>query len=336
MVIFFGVVDLEGVFNFFAVIVGIRPVGRLRIVVGIGGLANRFTGHGIGAKSGVLFAGDITGLFGFTDRLRWFFGIPGRLVRVGFGRRLFRFGFLALLGLDERLPVGDRDLIIIRMDFGKGEESVSIAAVVDEGRLQRRLDPGYLGEIDISAKLFPVFGFEVEFLNAISADDDHPSFLGVAGIDEHFIGHKARLSTLAPGRSAVGAEARIAKAGERTLFVVVNEAPSAFARSPSRPPVGVGFCDGDNCGVTRCISGAVTSMSSLSRTNTRTVRAIRPGCRCPPGQPDGGPPSVVRDRRVAAAPVTSAGRWGPRSMHPPGNKLRQSECARTMNSVPAL
>ena len=48
---------------------------------------------------------------------------------------------LALLGLDQRLPVGDRDLVVVGMDFRKGEEAVAVAAVIDERRLQRRLDP---------------------------------------------------------------------------------------------------------------------------------------------------------------------------------------------------
>ena len=62
----------------------------------------------------------------------------------------------ALVLGDQRLPVGDRDLIIVGMDFAEGEEAVAVAAVVDEGGLQRRLDPRHLGEIDIAAKLFAV------------------------------------------------------------------------------------------------------------------------------------------------------------------------------------
>ena len=42
----------------------------------------------------------------------------------------------ARVGLDQRLPVGDRDLVIVRMDFGKRQEAVAIAAVLDERRLQ--------------------------------------------------------------------------------------------------------------------------------------------------------------------------------------------------------
>ena len=52
---------------------------------------------------------------------------------------------LALLGGDQRLPVGDRDLIVIRVDFVERQETVAVAAVVDERRLQRGFDAGDLG-----------------------------------------------------------------------------------------------------------------------------------------------------------------------------------------------
>jgi hypothetical protein len=42
----------------------------------------------------------------------------------------------ALVGFDQGLPVGDRDLIIIRMDFAEGQETVAVTAIFDEGCLQ--------------------------------------------------------------------------------------------------------------------------------------------------------------------------------------------------------
>src|SRR5262249_57266997 len=44
----------------------------------------------------------------------------------------------ALLFGDQRLPVGDRDLVVVGMDFAERQEAVAIAAVFDERRLQRR------------------------------------------------------------------------------------------------------------------------------------------------------------------------------------------------------
>jgi hypothetical protein len=56
----------------------------------------------------------------------------GAGVGLGVGGALRAF----LLG-DQGLPVGDRDLIVVRMDFAEGEETVAVSAVVDEGGLQR-------------------------------------------------------------------------------------------------------------------------------------------------------------------------------------------------------
>ena len=83
----------------------------------------------------------------------------------------FRLGVAvgALFLVDQRLPVGDRDLVVVGMDFGEGEEAMAVAAVIDEGRLQRRLDPRNLGQIDVAAKLLAAGGLEIKFLDATAA-----------------------------------------------------------------------------------------------------------------------------------------------------------------------
>ncbi len=68
-------------------------------------------------------------------------------------RFLFGLAVGAFISLDQRLPVGDGDLVIVRVDFAEGEEAVAIAAVFDEGRLQRRFNAGDFGKVDITAKL---------------------------------------------------------------------------------------------------------------------------------------------------------------------------------------
>ncbi len=55
-----------------------------------------------------------------------------------------------LLG-NQRLPIGHRDLVVVGMDFAERQEPVAIATIIDEGGLERRLDPRDLGEIDISS-----------------------------------------------------------------------------------------------------------------------------------------------------------------------------------------
>jgi hypothetical protein len=105
------------------------------------------------------------------------------------------FGFFlglamgALVGLDQRLAIGDRDLVVVGMNFAEGEEAMAIAAIFDESRLQRRLYARDLGEINVAAKLFALRGLEIKLFDAIAADHDNPGLLRVGGIDKHFVGH---------------------------------------------------------------------------------------------------------------------------------------------------
>ena len=75
---------------------------------------------------------------------------PTTAAPLGF---FFRLAMRALFLFDQRLAIGDGNLIIVGMNFAEGEEAVAIAAVVDKRRLQRGLDPRHLGEIDIASQL---------------------------------------------------------------------------------------------------------------------------------------------------------------------------------------
>ena len=89
----------------------------------------------------------------------------------------------AFIGLDQRLTVGNRDLVIIGMDFAEGQEAVAIAAIFDEGGLKRRFYAGDLGEIDVAAQLLALGGLEVKFFDAVAADHNDPGLFRVGGID---------------------------------------------------------------------------------------------------------------------------------------------------------
>jgi len=102
---------------------------------------------------------------------------------------LFGLAMGALLGLDQRLTVGDRDLVVVRMDFAEGEEAVTVAAIFDESGLQRGLYPRHLGEVDIAAQLLALGGFEVKLFDAIAADHDNTGLFRMRGIDQHLVGH---------------------------------------------------------------------------------------------------------------------------------------------------
>jgi hypothetical protein len=94
-----------------------------------------------------------------------------------------------LLGFDQRLPVGNRDLVVVGMDFAEGEEAVAVAAIFDESGLERGFDPCDLGEVDIPAQLLALRGLEIKLFDAIAADHDDPGLFRVGGIDQHLVGH---------------------------------------------------------------------------------------------------------------------------------------------------
>jgi len=102
---------------------------------------------------------------------------------------LFGLAMGAFVSLDQRLAVGDRNLIIVGMDFAEGEEAVAVAAIFDEGRLQRRLYARDLGEVDVAAQLLALGGFEIKLFDAIAADHNDPGLFRVGSIDQHFVGH---------------------------------------------------------------------------------------------------------------------------------------------------
>ncbi len=87
----------------------------------------------------------------------------------------------------QRFAVGQRDLVVIRVDFVEGQKAVAIAAILDEGGLQAGLYPRNLGEIDAPAKLFAGGAFKIEFFNAAVVGDHHPRLFGVGGVDQHYL-----------------------------------------------------------------------------------------------------------------------------------------------------
>jgi hypothetical protein len=126
------------------------------------------------------------------------------------------FAMGAFVRLDQGLSVGDRNLIIVGVDFTEGKESVTVSAVFDEGGLQRRFDPRYLGEIDISAELLALGGLEIKFFDAIAADHHDPGFFRMGGIDQHLVGH---LDTLGGGAHVVR-PAQCARRNEATVHLI--------------------------------------------------------------------------------------------------------------------
>ena len=115
----------------------------VRFTAAVGRGRSGFDGSGFAGfrRLFALRGGFILGLL--ADRLGGL-GALGAVAVALVGGVLGRLGRARLLG-DQRLPVGDRNLVIVGMDFVEGEEAVAIAAVIDERRLQRRLYARDLG-----------------------------------------------------------------------------------------------------------------------------------------------------------------------------------------------
>ncbi|WP_433994339.1 hypothetical protein [Bradyrhizobium lablabi] len=126
------------------------------------------------------------------------------------------FAMGAFVGLDQRLTVGDRDLVVVGMDFAEGQEAVAVAAIFDESRLQRWLYARDLGEVDIAPQLFALGGLEIKFFDAIAADHNDPGLFRVGGIDQHLVGHFGALD--GGGRGAW--RAQIARPGDATVHLI--------------------------------------------------------------------------------------------------------------------
>ena len=119
------------------------------------------------------------------------------------------------VGFDQRLTVGDRNLIVVRMNFAEGQEAVAVAAIFDEGGLERGLYPRDLGEVDVAAQLLALGGLKIKFFDAIAADYNDPGLFRVGGIDQHFVGHFGTLD----GGARVW-RARIAQPGDATVHLI--------------------------------------------------------------------------------------------------------------------
>ena len=72
------------------------------------------------------------------------------IIVIGFDGGSGLFGGFAQQGF----AVLSGQLVVIRVDLAEGEEAVAVAAILDKGRLERRLHPGHFGEIDVAAELF--------------------------------------------------------------------------------------------------------------------------------------------------------------------------------------
>jgi len=72
----------------------------------------------------------------------------------------------SLLFRQELLAVCDRQPVVVGMNLAEGKKTVAVATILDEGRLEGRLYPGELGELEVAIDLGLCGGFVFELLNS--------------------------------------------------------------------------------------------------------------------------------------------------------------------------
>jgi hypothetical protein len=97
-----------------------------------------------------------------------------------------------LLGLDlqQTLPVGDWDLVVVGVNFAEREKPVPVTAVLDESGLQAGFDANNLGEVDVAFELPFDSRFDIKIFEAIPIHDHDAGFFRVRDVDQHTLGHK--------------------------------------------------------------------------------------------------------------------------------------------------
>ena len=111
---------------------------------------------------------------------------------------LTRFSFLQL---DQALPVGDGDLVVIRMNFAECQKAVAIATVFHKSRLQAGFDPHHFGQVYVAFKLAFAGGFYIVFVKPIAVQHHNAGLFRVGAVDQHTFGHAGGGSVGPPSRA---------------------------------------------------------------------------------------------------------------------------------------
>ena len=139
--------------------------------------------------------GGFLAAVGFGAGLFFVLVVPVGAARLGAGDlEGFNIVFLAAAGIcfllgEQGLTVRDRDLVVVGVDFRESQEALAIAAIFDEGSLERRLHTRHFREINVSLERPLGGGLEIKFLDLRTVENDHPCFFRVVGIDKHALGH---------------------------------------------------------------------------------------------------------------------------------------------------
>src|SRR5690606_32523902 len=74
---------------------------------------------------------------------------------------------------------------VVARDLLEREEALALAAVLDEGGLQRRLEPGDAALVDVGLLLFLRWLLDVDVVQRLAVDDRDPQFFRLGRVDQH-------------------------------------------------------------------------------------------------------------------------------------------------------
>ena len=89
----------------------------------------------------------------------------------------------------QRLAVGDRQLVVIRVYFRKGQEPVTIAAIIHKSSLQRRFNPRHTRQIYVGFNGAAICRFVVNLFDSTINHNHDPGFITAGRVDKHFLAH---------------------------------------------------------------------------------------------------------------------------------------------------
>src|SRR6185437_8049353 len=115
-------------------------------------------------------------------------------------------------------------------DFLERQETVALGAVIDETRLERRLDARDDALVDVALALFLGGGFDVEVDQFLTVDDRHPQFLRLGGVEQHAF-HGLGSPAQRPGQTA-GTKSRVAN--EAMRLTLTRRLRAKTSRRPAR------------------------------------------------------------------------------------------------------
>ncbi len=187
--------------------------------------------------------------------------------------------FLALL--EEFLQPGlvgvDARLEVVAGNFLERQEAVAIAAVLDERRLQRGLEPRDPALVDVRLLLFLGRLFDVDVVQVLAVDDRDAQFFRLRRIDEHALHCSsvlARIRATAPWRRlwARASVARVARARAPIQRCTPRRAAGALVRETRCETLGPAAASVER----RRRTGRMSSHDGV----TRRARAGFAGARC--------------------------------------------------------